>query len=319
MRDEVSGILGAHPFEEPSVADPEDVKKLEALGYLGSSAPSSSGPRPDPKEHVELLEEFGRGAGYFQIGDYERAIVIAKRIVEDNPKFLQGWGLLGSAYRKKGDRLAALGAMQEQMRQSPGNPQTALTLASLLLDLRRYDEAREHAELVLDYSPSLAWEMMASISLAEGDLAQAELDAKKSLDAAPLRVQPLMILSQVHNAEKDFVGELALLDQVHGQVVARRIPPIRDLEFRRGEAMLKLGRPIEAADAYRLETESYPHHRMAWLNHALVIGAQGRRDEARAILANALKANPNDSMRRGAREALSIMSDEEGKRALGLD
>jgi tetratricopeptide (TPR) repeat protein len=317
MRDEIGSILSSHPFEEPSVANPEDVRKLEALGYLGSSAPTS-GALPDPKDKVALLETFGRGAGYFQRGEYDRAIEIAQGIVRDNPGFLQGWGLLSSSYRKQGNLPGALAAMEEQMRQSPGNPQTALALSSLLLDMRRYEEARAHAELVVEYSPSLAHETMASIALAKGDLAQAEVDARKSLDAAPLRVQPLVILSQVAHAEKRVADELELLDKVHVQVEAKRVSPIRDLEFRRGEALLQLGRRLEAAEAYRLETAHFPDHRRAWLNYALVVGAQGRIEEARSILRAALDANPGESMKRGAREALQIMGDSEGLRQLGL-
>jgi tetratricopeptide (TPR) repeat protein len=318
MRAEVSRILDAHPFEEPAAADPEDIRKLEALGYLGSSAPKTSGALPDPKDKVGLLEQFGRGAGYLQAGNLDRAIEIGKTIVDENPQFLQGWGLLSSAYQKKGNLPAALRAMEEQMRQSPGNPQTALMIASLYLDMGRFDQAREHAELVVGYSPSMAYEMMASISLARGDLAQAELDARRSLEAAPLRVQPLMILSQVRHVEKEFAGELELLDQVHAQVEAKRVSPIRDLEFRRGDALLQVGRRLEAEQAFRAETVYFPDHRRAWVNLALVVGAQGRIEEARSILRAALAANPGESMKRGAREALQIMSDAEGLRQLGL-
>jgi arylsulfatase A-like enzyme/Tfp pilus assembly protein PilF len=318
MRSRIGSIVDAHPFKEPSVADPEDVKKLEALGYLGSTASPGAGALPDPKENVALLEQFGRGAGYFQAGDYDRAIAAARKIVDENPQFLQGWGLLSSAWQKKGNLPAALLAMEEQMRRSPGNPQTALTMASLLLDMRRFDDARRHAELAIDATPSLAYELMGSIALAKGDLAQAEADAKKSLEAAPLRVQPLMILSQVHHTEKRYAEELGLLDQVHGQVEARRVAPIRELEFRRGEALLQLGRRLEAEQAYRAETVYFPDHRRAWLAYALVVGAQGRIEESRTILRAALEANPNDSMRRGVREALEIMGDKEGMRLLGV-
>lgn len=317
MREDVGRILAAHPFEEPAVASAEDMKKLESLGYLGGGS-RAEGALPDPKDQVELLEQFGRAAGQFQAGNYARAIELARELVKENPQFLQGWGILSSSYRKQGNLPAALGALEEQMRQSPGNPQTALAISSLLLDMRRFDDARAHAELVVGYSPSMAYEMMASISLTRGDLAQTEIDAKKSLEAAPLRVQPLMILSQVAHTEKNYARELEYLDQVHHQVEAKRVSPIRELEFRRGEALLQLGRRLEAEQAYRLETQYFPDHRRAWLNYALVVGAQGRTDEARRILRGALEANPGDSMKRGVREALEIMGDTEGKRQLGV-
>ena len=134
-----------------------------------------------------------------------------------------------------------------------------------------------------------------------------------------MRVQPLMLLSQVRHGEERFTEELALLDEVVRRVDQGRMSPIEELAFRRAEALLRLGRRLEAEEAYRAETSSFPFHRRAWLSLALVVGAQGRAEEARSLLGAALEANPNEAMARGVREAFEIMGDTDGLRQLGLD
>ncbi|HVT42906.1 MAG TPA: sulfatase-like hydrolase/transferase [Thermoanaerobaculia bacterium] len=317
LRAKIATILAASSFEEPVAMSPEDIRKLESLGYLGVTT-KASGPLPDPKQHIALLTQFGRGAAALQKGDYDTALAIGNRIVADNPRFLQGWGLISSAHRKRGDAAGAVRALEKQMEESPGNPQTALALASLQLELKNFREARTYAELAAPHVPSFAYETLASIALAEKDLAAAENAAKKAAEASPLRVQPLMLLSQVHHARRNFQAELELLERVRSMVGQQRLSPIAELEFRRGEALLQLRRAADAERAFRAETEHFPSNRRAWVNLALVVGAQGRRDEARSLLAKALEANPDAAMRRLAREALDVMGDVEGGRRLGV-
>ncbi len=316
MRRELDAIAARHPFEPPAAADPETVRKLESLGYLGGGAAAASGALPDPKAKIALLAEFGRAAGHLQRGEHQKAIAIARAIVDENPDFLQGWGLLSSAYREAGDLERAAAALTAQMKRAPGNPQTALALSSIQLEMRRFDEARAHASLALSWSPSLAQEAIARVELARGDLEAAERAALAASAAAPLRVQPPMIRSQIRRARQDPAGELGLLDEVRRRIAAGEASPVPELEFRRGEALLQLRRVGEAEAAFRAETERFPENRRAWGNLALVVDAQGRREEARALLDRAMAANPGSAMRGIAREILSVTGDREGLRRL---
>ncbi len=307
LRSDLRTITSDHPFEEPRLADPEDAKKLEALGYLGSFTPSTDGARPDPKDEITLLDRFGRANHSFQMGANDAAIAAATEIVSEHPAFLQGWGLLSAAYRSKGDLPHALAALEEQMRRSPGNPQTALALASISLDMHHYDEAMTYAELVVSYAPSLAYEMMANIELSRKHLDAAEQQARRAAEASPLRVQPLMILSQIEQARGNATSELALLDQVRIRVAEQHLPPIPDLELRRGDALLHLRRAADAEAAFRAETDSFPKSRRAWANLAIVIGAQGRPEEAKRVLDRAIEANPDATMKGIAREVMEVI------------
>jgi Flp pilus assembly protein TadD len=90
------------------------------------------------------------------------------------------------------------------------------------------------------------------------------------------------------------------------------MPPIAGLNFQRGEALLTLGKVREAEAALREEVAAFPGNRQAWANLSVVIGAQGRRDEARATLREALGRNRDRKMFEKAIEALSAMGDEQG-------
>ncbi len=309
MREQLRSTVAAHPFSEPAVADPEDLAKLESLGYLGGGSAASDGSRPDPKDKIGLLTEFGKGAGAFQRGDLEQALKIGRSIVAENPDFLQAWGLISSASRKKGDYATALSALETQMERSPGNPQTALALSSVTYEMRRYDEARTYAELALDYAPAIANDLIARIEMARGNTEAAERAANASAAADSSRTEPLMLLSLIAHERGEIARELDLLNQVRAKTASGPKPPIRELEFRRGQALLQLRRTPEAEQAFRAEVTAFPDHRMAWVNLALVTGAQGRATEADAVLNQAIETNDDPQMRSLAAEARQVMNE----------
>lgn len=311
-RREAQSILRDHPFEQPRAADPEEVAKLTALGYLGSGPSTADGDLPDPKEHLEALTLMGKGTAAIERGRYDDAIAVGKALVKENPGFLHGWGLLSAAYLKMGKYDLALAAFEEQMKRSNGSPQIALEMANVYVKMKRWDDARKHAELALGFSPAFAGEMLAQIAYAQGKLDVAETEAQKVLAVEPERVQPLMMLSEIRNRQQRFAEELEYLDRTKAIVAEFRMPPIRDLELRRGEALLRVRRIGEAETAMRAETEAFPDNARAWSSLALVVGAQGRGAEARTILEAARRRNPGSAMDSLARQTLRVI--EEGER-----
>lgn len=313
-RDELSAISRAHPFEPPRVANPEDAAKLAALGYLGSGPVDAKGKLPDPRDEIEALTLVGQGSAFLQRGHYEKAIDTGRRLLARNPDFIHGWGLIGAACQRAGKREQALGALREQMKRSPGNAQVALTMATLLAELGRYDEARAHASLAIPAAPAFARELLANIAFAEGKLDAAESEARACLEIEPSSVQALMLLAGVRHEQTRFAEELELLDRARSTVAAYRMPAIRDLELRRGEALLALGRIPEAEAAFRAETGSHPQNLEAWVKLAIVVAGQGRTVEARDTLNLAKQKNPGKPMADLAGEALRVIEDGETAR-----
>lgn len=315
FRDELRAVEAAHPFVEPRLEDPEDAKKLMALGYVGSSV-SATGSLADPKDKLEVLRTFGAANDHFRLGRYAQAAAEMEVLMRENPDFTSGWGLLAQSHRKLGRQELALKTLRTQMNQTPGNAQVALALADLLLEMKRYDEAREHALLAQKGGGAFVHETLATIAIAANDLGTAEREASSSLAQEKDRIQPLMLLSQIRRLQERFNDELILLERAKDVVERRHLPPIRDLELRRGEAFLRAQRVVDAEQAFRGETMAFPGNLHAWANLALVVGAQGRREEARSIVNQAIERNPGHEARRLGVEVLRTMNDEQGAREL---
>ncbi|HYK01241.1 MAG TPA: sulfatase-like hydrolase/transferase [Thermoanaerobaculia bacterium] len=315
FREELRKAADAHPFVQPQLADPEDAAKLAALGYVGSTV-SASGPLPDPKDKLDVLRAFGAANDELRMRRFAKAAEIMEPLMRANPDFVSGWGALAQAYRELGRKDLALETLRTQMNHSPGNAQVALAIADLLLEMGRYNEAREHALLAKEAGGAFVQETLARIAMAARDFAGAETAANASLAAEPDRIQALMLLSEVRRAQQRAGEELALLERAKEVTQRRRLPAIRDLDFRRGEALLRSRRVPEAEQAFRAETQAFADNLPAWANLSLVVAAQGQGEEARAILEEMMRRNPGRAAGRLAVEALGAMNDEAGARAL---
>jgi tetratricopeptide (TPR) repeat protein len=293
------------------MADPEDAKKLAALGYVGSSASTSANP-PDPKDKLDVLRTFGAANDHFRTGRYAQAAAEMEVVMRENPDFISGWGVLAQSYRKMGRDELALKTLRTQMNHTPGNAQVALAIAELLLEMKRYDEAREHALLAEKTGGAFVHETLATIAIARKDLETADKEVAKSLAQEPDRIQALMLLSQIRRLQQRFSDELILLERAQDVVQRRHLPPIRDLQLRLGEGLLRAQRVADAEQAFRGEIVTFPANLNAWANLALVVGAQGRRDEARRIVDDAIEKNPGGDARALGLEVLRTMNDTEG-------
>jgi choline-sulfatase len=315
FRQQLRTVAAAHPFAQPQLADPEDAAKLAALGYVGSTV-SATGPLADPKDKLDVLRTFGAANDQMRLRHFDNAAAMMEPLMRGNPDFVSGWGVLAQAYREQGKKELALQTLRKQMNLSPGNAQVALAIADLLLDLHRYQEAREHALLAKDAGGAFVDEMLATIALAQHDLGAAETAANASLAAEPDRIQAIMLLSEVRRAQQRPGEELALLDRARDVIQRRHLPAIRELDFRRGEALLRAQRVPEAEQAFRAETQAFPANLNAWANLALVVGAQGRREEARGLLEEMMRRNPGRESGGLAVQVLRTMNDESAARAL---
>ena len=316
LRQEASTILADHPFQEPALSDPEDMKKLAALGYVGSTGPTAQGSLPDPKDKLPILQVYGQANDALRQGEPGRAIELLEPLLKENPDFISGYGVLAESYRKSGRREKALETLKSQMTLTGGHGQVAIAIAELLMEMKRFDEAREHARLAEDMAGAFVHDLLAMIAMGEGDLATAEREAQASLKMEADRVQPVILLSEIRRSQERYGEELELLERADEIVRRRQLPPIKDLQMRRGESLLRVRRVSDAETAFRAETSNFPAQLKAWGQLAVVVAAQGRRTEAREILAQARRANPGPEAVRMSFEALMTVDDRDAANEL---
>jgi len=301
----LAGDLAARtkPPGAPANVDEEDQRKLASLGYIRGSAAPDNKPYPDPKERIRFLTAYRTAERMARGGETVRAIPLLESVTRDAPEIVDAWVLLARAKEATGDPDDAIAVLRDAEKRFSDSPAIALALADALLRAKRYDEARAATAGVVSAEPVLARELLAKIALAKGDVAGARSEIEAALAAAPHRVATLIDLAQVEKKQGDWQATLATLDRA----LAESPNPIRGLQADRGEALLHLQRGPEAEEAYRKEVERYPDDVDAWGNLAVILAAQGRRDEARATVQQAVRLNPGPAAQKMAAEAMDVI------------
>lgn len=304
------------PLQMPGEVDPEDQRKLAALGYIGSTS-SSEANFPDPKERIETVRKFRRALFAMKSGRDAEAKSTLEALLRDDPKMVDAWGLLAQCDRRAGDTPAAIRSLKTAMTFFPHDPHVALALADVLAESGKLDEAAQYADLAVAQTPVLAHEMLARIAMARGNAARAGREIGLALDGAPNRVETLLASAAIRESQRDWAGELSLLDRAAAAIDNGHLAPVEHLQEKRGNALLQLRRAPEAAAAFREEVDRFPHSIEAWGNLAVIQGATGHGAEARQSAAALIEKNPGspDAVRI-AIQSLETIGDRNGAAAL---
>jgi arylsulfatase A-like enzyme/Flp pilus assembly protein TadD len=279
------------PLQPPGASDPEQVKKLAALGYLSASASDlTKNDLPAPRDRIGAVQKLKAGFGDLQAGRYTEAATVFRELVADEPGMTDVWQLYSEACMKLGREDEALRALLQAARLSPGNPQVLMALSDYYLETGQFAEARKHAEAAGDVGSTSPHENLARIAIAEGDLDTADRESRAALEKYPYRRIPRLILGRVKHDRRDYVGaleELALARQPRRGEVA---PPLQNLNFLRGDCLARLGREAEAEAAFREEIRDFPGNPAPRTAIALLFASQGREEEARKALSDLVAA-----------------------------
>ena len=196
---------------------------------------------------------------------------------------LDVWQMYADACMALGREDEALAALQTAARLSPGNPQILMALADYYVAVGKFDEARKHAQAVGDSGTASPHELLASIALAKGDLAEAEREARAALERYPQKRVPRIILARVLHDRRDCAGALAQLDAV-ARSRASEASPFQNANFLRGDCLARMGRAAEAEAAFREEIRAFPTNTRARAGLAMLYASEGREADARGAL-----------------------------------
>ena len=86
---------------------------------------------------------------------------------------------------------------------------------------------------------------------------------------------------------------MATIEQVDKEVRQKGLGPVESLDFVRGDVLGRMNRIDEAAAAFRREIAAFPHNRQPYANLALVLTLQGRPDDARTLLSDLARVDPD--------------------------
>ncbi|MBK9090666.1 MAG: sulfatase-like hydrolase/transferase [Holophagales bacterium] len=158
------------PLKAPNPVDEEELKKLRALGYIGSPTldPASDGSAPDPKDRIGDLVLYRQAIRIKKIHMYSRVAESLQEVVKTSPRMIDAWDELSEAQQRLGDLGKAADALKKSLRIAPRRTRQLFELVDILVRLRRFDEAREVLRMAPAQKPGEVETRRAFLELVEG-------------------------------------------------------------------------------------------------------------------------------------------------------
>ena len=297
--------------EAPSAVDPEDVAKLAALGYLGSTVQTKPGEvLPDPKDRIDAVREIG--VAYQKYGDrkYAEALQVVERVLAQNPRMIDLIDLKSKVLAKLGRIDDAIATAQDGLRLSPQSVFLAVQIANMQLDTHRYDEAMQHAELAMRLEPGQAHGILARAWIEKKDLAKAESEAKLALQTQRHRTHALIILARVERDQGKLESALDHLNEA--ERLKKQGEDVMGLYFFRGDVLARMGRAEEAERDFRREIALFPDEPLAYKNLVLLLVAEGRIPEGTQLIRQLIAEAPTPPSYLAVCDVLGTLGDTRG-------
>jgi choline-sulfatase len=281
----------------PSAVSAEEAAKLAALGYVSAPAAPMTGDLIDPKDGIAQFAAFTAAKDAFAKGEVDEAIAGLRRVLEENPNFTEAAAQLAAAYERANRHEEAAATYRSMLARNPAlKEQVALGVGRSLMRLRRFAEARRHAELVLSSNAPAAHLLLAKIDLAAGEPVRAQEHARAALGDEYYAAEALPLLAQALLAKSG--GEetaLQTLEAIAQERAAAGKRPLRSYGVARAGVLMRMSRAADAAAALRAEIRAYPDNAEAYGRLAAVHLLQRDPRAAEAVLEELVRAVPGTS------------------------
>lgn len=274
--------------------DPEEAKKLAALGYLSSTSSAAAGELPDPKDRIGEIGDMVAAVRLMHDGRLDEAVAAFRKIIAANPRLSDAWTELGTALEKSGRYEEASAVYRTAIANTPELAgEFGLRRAAMLLHLEQYDEAERHARLAEKSNPGSAHLMLARIALSRKQFPVAASEAQAATADSTSRIPAEIVLARVF-AQQDRVNEAQqALQRAAEDMQRQKSGPMESFEFTRGDILARMNRYDDAIAAFKREIELFPANRQAYANLYLVYLLLGRREEAAGTLEAMARAIPS--------------------------
>jgi arylsulfatase A-like enzyme/Flp pilus assembly protein TadD len=293
--------------------DPEDARKLAALGYVGTPRERGSGPLPNPRDEVKNLARIKAAFRFADERRLEEAIAALRSLLQENPKLLDVWSKLGEVLVETGRYDEAIEVYRSAIAHAERfSPDLALALGFAYLKHGETTVAADHARLALKTHPREANELLARVALEEGRFDAAEEHARSALQPGDSQPATLLLLAEVERSAGKLERALRSVEEAERRAAELGVGRLQGADYLRGDLLARLDRPEEAAAAYRREIAAFPQHLQAYANLAVILIIQGRSAEANELLEQMARSNPHRGAFLLAAKTLEVFEDRQG-------
>jgi tetratricopeptide (TPR) repeat protein len=294
MRRELAAMPAV--IESMERIDPEDAKKLAALGYIGTPR-ERSGPLPNPRDEIHTLRDIKQAFQLAAEHHDDEAIAALRALLRTNPASMDVSTRLGEVLLDSGRADEAIAVYEEAVKHAQRfSPELALALAVAHAKAGHPKEAEAHAGLALAAMPAEAHELLARVAIDDRRFAEAEHHVRAAIEASDRQPAALMLLADLQRAGGQYAAALVTLDGVEKRAAELGIAQ-PGIDHARADIYARTERPDEAAAAYRREIARFPHHLQSYANLAVIEFIQGRAGEASRLLDAMVRANPHAGAR----------------------
>jgi tetratricopeptide (TPR) repeat protein len=293
-------LLADARLHQPAAVAAADRRMLERLGYVGTPRPvaSAAGERPDPKDEVSLVESYREAVSRAADREWPQAVDLLRSILRGHPDLSDVWTTLAEVGARAGRHELAVDAYRRLSLLRPDDAGAQLDAAIALMRLRRWEDARRHAELAAAATESdakvlgTAHELLARIALARRDPAAARRHAALAAEAEPGRPLTAYVEGRLSYEQGRNAAALTSFEQAVAGLQTSDSRPIADLHLHTAETLARLERHRDAEPHFLAELEAFPQEIRARAGLAAALFATERPDEAARTLADLIVLSP---------------------------
>lgn len=294
-------LLNDMPIDTPASESPEELQRLEALGYAtsnGVSAVTGDGPALDPADWAALVNAYRQAVGHDVRREWPAAIRIFRSLAKEHPESSIFWNRLAEVADRAERFDVATDARARVLALNPDNPEGLVAAAFTALKARRLDEATKLAKQAVAITKSsgplagAAFEVLTRVALARRDGVEAREQAALASTANPER--PLRSLAEARLLldQRRYEDALAAAEEGITDLDRAGGAPIADLNLLAAEALLRLERPLEAEAHLMDELRACPLNVRARAELAMLYHNMERVEEAERTLSDLIRVAP---------------------------
>jgi tetratricopeptide (TPR) repeat protein len=302
MRQALEKLMAGAPIGTPQEVSSEAREQLKALGYVGMQSavsPKTSGDAlPDPKDKVEVLERYRQGLELVRSNRLADATRVFQTLAAENPAMADVWSEVAGLLVRQGRLEEALDAYKRLVETAPQEPAAIVTVAQVLVELHRFDEAKAQAELALNVLPAsevrwraTAHKMLMRVALGTKDTATARAEAKRGEEADPSLPLTDLVEGLINYEAGQYAEALPYFEAAIRRSTGRTFE-VPDLHYYAGDCLARLERYAEAEPRLLKEVRLFPGSVRARAGLAMLYRAQGRNEDSVRAIEEMLRVSP---------------------------
>lgn len=273
--------------------DEEARQKLTALGYIGTFTDLSSlkEKRPgDPKDKIVVFNQLSEARELGLKGDFEQAVRLVEKIIQDDPDVIDAYFTLGNLYFKEEKFEEALESFFKALERKPDDAFTAINIANSYISMGDFNEAETFLLDIIDALPpdSQIHFILGNINYFQKEYEEALKNYKKCQELNPSSASAYNGIGGIYVIQGN-------LDEAENYLEKAKDlnPQLRNLHYNLAQLCEEKDDLQQAIKEYQAELENIPHNFRASFNLSRIYRILGQTEDEQKYLEKTRDINPN--------------------------